>query len=90
MLVMCHVLGIFSKEAVKGVLHLLPKISMFCALFQNNQHILEIISYASYSELFKELKNGIEIILGQAVCKLWIKTVKMLFGSITQKPLGLP
>ena len=25
----------------KGVLHLLPQISMFCALSQNNQHLLE-------------------------------------------------
>ena len=64
----------------KGVLHLLPKISMFCALSQNNQHLLE--------KWFKELKNGIEILVGQAVFKLQIKTVKMLFGSITQEPLG--
>ena len=40
--------------------------------------------------MFKELKNGIEISVGQAVFKLWIKTVKMLFGLITQEPLGLP
>ena len=46
--------------------------------------------YASYSKLPKKLKNGIEILVGQAVFKLWIKTVKMLFGSITQEPLGLP
>ena len=46
--------------------------------------------YASYSKLFKELKNSIEILVGQAVFKLWIKTIKMLFGSITQEPLGLP
>ena len=43
-----------------------------------------------HSKLFKELKNGIEILVGQAVFKLWIKTVKILFGSITQEPLGLP
>ena len=30
----------------------------------------------------KELKNGIEILVGQAVY--------VSFGSITQKPLGLP
>ena len=30
-------------------------------------------------KLFKELKNGIEILVGQAISKLWIKTVKMLF-----------
>ena len=29
------------------------------------------------------------ILVGQAVFKLWIKIVKMLFGSITQEPLGL-
>ena len=46
--------------------------------------------YASYSKLPKKLKNGTEIWVGQAVFKLWIKTVKMLFGSITQEPLGLP
>ena len=28
--------------------------------------------------MFKELKNGIEILVGQAVCKLQIKRVKML------------
>ena len=37
-----------------------------------------------------KLKNGIDILEGQAVFKLWIKTVKMLFESITQEPLGLP
>ena len=46
--------------------------------------------YESYSKLSKELKNGIEILVGQVVIKLWIKTVKMLFGSITQEPLDLP
>ena len=38
----------------------------------------------------KDVKNGIEILVGQAVIKLWIKTVKMLFGSISQELLGLP
>ena len=46
--------------------------------------------YASYSKLPKKLKHGIGILVGQAVFKLWIKTVKMLFGSITQELLGLP
>ena len=31
-----------------------------------------------YKKLFKELKNGIEILVGQAVLKLLIKIVKML------------
>ena len=39
--------------------------------------------------MFKEPQNGIEILVGQVVFKLQIKTVKMLFGSITQEPLGL-
>ena len=44
--------------------------------------------YASYSKLSKELKNVIESLVGQAVFKLWIKTVKTLFWSITQEPLS--
>ena len=63
---------------LKGVLHLLQKIGMFCALSENNQLLEEKKSYASYKKLFKELKNGIEILVGQAVLKLQIKTVKML------------
>ena len=35
--------------------------------------------FASYKKLFKELKNGIEVLVGQALFKLQIKTVKMLF-----------
>ena len=46
--------------------------------------------FASYSKLSKELKSGIDILVGQAVFKLRIKTVKMLFGLMTQEPLGLP
>ena len=42
------------------------------------------------SKLSKELKNGIEILVGKAVFKLRIKTFKMLFRSITQELLGLP
>ena len=42
--------------------------------------------YASYKKnKSKELKYGIEILVGQAVFQLWIKAVKMLLGSITQK-----
>ena len=42
------------------------------------------------NNLSKELKNGIEILVGKAFFKVWIKTVKMFFGAITQEPLGLP
>ena len=47
------------------------------------------IIYASCSKLSKELKNDTEILVGQAVFKLWIKTAKILFWSITQEPLDL-
>ena len=43
----------------------------------------------SKRKLSKELKNGIEILVGQAVFKLWIKTVKIMFWSITQEPPDL-
>ena len=45
-----------------------------------------------YSKLVRELKTGIDILVGQAAFKLWIKTVKIMFGSITmitQEPLDL-
>ena len=35
-------------------------------------------------------KNGIKFLVGQAVFKLWIKTIKMLFGSKIEELLGLP
>ena len=41
---------------------------MFCALSQNYQDLFEKIIYAFYSRLSKELKNGIEILVGQASC----------------------
>ena len=59
-----------NMGARKGVLHLLPKISMYCALSQNNQQLFEKINYATYKKLFKELKNGIGISMGQVVFKL--------------------
>ena len=59
---------------IKGVLHLLPKISMFCALSQNYQHLFEIKKkYASYSELYKEVKNSIKSNVGQVVLELLIQ-----------------
>ena len=54
------IIGFTITNCVKGVLHLLLKISMFCALSENNQQLWKI-DYASYKKLFKELKNGIEI-----------------------------
>ena len=41
--------------------------------------------------MFKELKNGIENLVGQAVFKIQIKNSQnVAFGSITQEPLGVP
>ena len=40
-----------------------PKNSIFCTLSQTNQHLLE----KYYSKLSKELKNGVEILVRQAV-----------------------
>ena len=40
-------------------------------------------------QIVQGTKNGIEIMIGQMIFKLWIKTVKILFWSITQEPLGL-
>ena len=48
------------------------------------------ITYAFYSKLFKEFKNDTALLVSQEVSELWIIKVKMLFGSITQEPLGLP
>ena len=40
-------------------------------------------------QIYQGTKNGNEILVDQVVYRLWIKTVKMLFWSITQEPLGL-
>ena len=61
---------------------------MFCALSQNYQPFWKNNIWTS--KLSKELENGIEILVGQTVFKLWIKAVKVLFESITQEPLVLP
>ena len=41
------------------------------------------MAYDSYSKLSKELKNNIEIQVGQAVLELLLKTIFWLFWSIT-------
>ena len=38
-------------------------------------------AHPSLSKLSKELKNDIEILVGQTVLKLWIKTVKIMFDQ---------
>ena len=44
--------------------------------------------HASESKLSKELKYGIEILVGQAVLKLWTETVKLMFWPITRTYLN--
>ena len=67
-----------QKEAIKGVLHLVPQKSMFCDLIYLK--IINTFLHASYSKLSKELKNGSGILVDPVVFKLWVKTVKMMFG----------
>ena len=74
---------------VKGVLHFLhppppPKKKKKLACFVLYLKIINTslkITCVSYSIFFKEVKNGIAILVGQAVLKLWIKIVKMTFLS---------
>ena len=75
-------------DVFKGTQHSWPKISMFVLYFKiintflkNNVFILKKKS--------KELENDIGILVDQEVFKLSIKTVKILFWSITQEPLDL-
>ena len=59
------------SNSVKGEQHPKPKISMFYALSQNSQHLEKVI--------YEWYRNVIEILVGQAVFKLRIKIVKLLF-----------
>ena len=46
----------------------------------NKVGLLSSIKQPSATQhMSKELKTGIEILVGQAILKLWIKTVKILF-----------
>ena len=58
----------FSSQ--NKILVVLSKITMFCALSQNNQHLFKKMINAPYRKLSKELKNGIEFM---------DQTVKILF-----------
>ena len=63
-----------QKANLKGVLHTWLKIKMFCVLSQSYQHFFwKKIMHESESKLYKELKKGIEILVGQLVFKLQSK-----------------
>ena len=49
-----------------------PQISINTLLEKKKKKYIYI--YTSYSKLLKELKDGIGILVGQLVFKLWIKT----------------
>ena len=69
----------------KGYCTSLTKISMFCTLSQNYQHLFGKMIYTSYCKLSKKLKNSIKIQIGQLVLDLLIQTPFWLFWSITLK-----
>ena len=52
-------------------------------LYLKNQHLFdkEHRPYASDSEMFRELKFGIEILVGQAVFELWIKVIWINYSN---------
>ena len=52
---------------------MLSKISMFCALSQNNQHLFEKNDKCTLYEIVQGTENGIEVM---------DQTVKILFWSI--------
>ena len=56
---------------------------MFCVLYQNCQHLFEKKKKRTYSRLSKKFR----ISIGHMIFKLWIKTVKIMFWSIAQKPI---
>ena len=76
------------KTCIKGYSTSYPKLVCFVLYLKIINTFLKNNAY--YSKLFKVLKNCMKILVGQAISKLWIKTVKTLFGSITREPLGLP
>ena len=72
----------FKKCCVRGVLHPNLKLACFVSYLQIiNTFFWKIMYNASQSKLSKELKNGFEILQGQAVFKLWNKMAKTLFWS---------
>ena len=77
-----------SWGLLRGYCTSYPKLTCFVLCFKII-NTLKII-YAFHSKLFKELKKWHWNFSRQSLLKLWIKTVKMVFGSITQELLGLP
>ena len=72
---------------VKGYCTPYPKLACFVLYLKiintfENKHMYLTVNCS------RNLKMVLK--LGQMVVKLWIKAVKLLFGSITHDPLGLP
>ena len=64
-------------------MHVLCSISKWSMLFG------KIIYMHLRANCPRNSKNGIEVLVDQVVFKLWIKTVKIWFWSITQEPFDL-
>ena len=78
---------IVRHRALKGTPNPSLKLTCFVCYFKIINIFFKLIFQ---SKLSKELKNGIGILVGQAVFKLFIdQNKKTLFSSITQEPLGL-
>ena len=65
--------------------HNLKLACFVCYLKITNIYLKNNICILKYSKLSKELKNGIEILVGQTVFKLQIKTVIILFLINTKR-----
>ena len=80
--------GVDRLLLLKGELHPNQKLASFVLYLKIINTILKNNICISM-QIVQGTKHGIEILVGQAVFKLWIKTVKILFWSITQELLGL-
>ena len=64
----------------------------FRGYYTPNLKLAWFVCYLKIINTLKQIllgtKNGIEILVGQAVCKFRIKTVKILFWSVTHEPVG--
>ena len=68
----------------KGVLHLLPKISMFCALSQNNQQVFEKKNYASYKKWKTNIHWRLESLHDNTTVLSWLNTSTAFLITVQQ------
>ena len=84
----------WKAAALRGYCTLNLKLACFvCSLKITNTFFNNNKKYACMHfkvNCLRNSKNGIEILVGQAVFKLWIKTVEIIFWSITLRTQELP